>query len=193
MTNTSATGGYLAPGTIPAPMEGQDLDRFLQQLVVGITGMPGKMVRQRWQPESPNQPKTTETWAAVGIVDRKRDTFGAVQHDPAGLGSDTLIRHETLDLLCSFYGPDGSAMAARLADGLLIAQNREVLFLAGMGVVGVSDMLAVPALTNDQWVKRIDITVTIRREVRRAYPVLNILSAGGPIITDVGLSTTFSA
>jgi hypothetical protein len=193
MSNTSATGGYLSPGATPAPKEGQELDRFLQQVVVGITGMPGDMVRQRWQAEPPNHPKAEDTWAAVGIMRQVPDTYGVVEHDPAGQGGDTLTRHETLELLCSFYGPDCQAKAARLADGLLIAQNREVLFRAGMGLVGVSPILTVPSLVNERWIKRLDVTVTIRREVRRSYPVLNIVSAGGTILTDTGLTTTFLA
>ena len=36
---------------------------------------------------------------------------------------------------------------------------------------------AVPELVNQQWVRRQDLPITLRRIVRRTYPVLNILSA----------------
>lgn len=118
------------------------------------------------------------TWAAIGITNRRADTNAVVIHGPTGNGADTIQRHEEFDLLCSFYGPAADDAASLLREGLSVAQNREPLFLADMGLVSASDTITAPALINDRWQYRIDMTVTIRRQIRRTYPVLNILTAG---------------
>lgn len=191
MSNTSATGGPLAPETTPAPLEGQDLNRFLQQVVAGISGLDGTVIFPRWQKEPPNLPSVGVNWAAVGIVRRDPDTYAAILHDPDGGGGDELQRHETIEMLASFYGPQADSYLEIFRDGLQIAQNREVLQLAGMGLVDTGEAIAVPSLVKDQWLYRVDITMTIRRQIRRVYPVLNILSSGGTITTDNGLVNQF--
>lgn len=190
MSNDSSTGGYLAPSASPAPIEGQTLNRFLQQIVVGITGLDPTLVRPRWQPEPPNMPAIDATWVAIGITNRKADTFAAIIRDPTGDGADTVQRHEEFDLLCSFYGPSADDTASLLREGLSIAQNREPLGLADMGLVGVSDTITAPSLVNDRWQYRLDMTVTIRRQIRRTYPVLNVLSAGITVTTDTAPPVT---
>lgn len=187
MPNTSASGGYLAPdGVITPPLEDQALDDFLGDLVGGITGLDrDKYVRPRWQEEPPNLPARTVNWVAVGVVHRTSDTNAVEQHDAGGQGTDVVIRHEELDLLCSFYGPNCQAYGALLRDGLGVAQNREALFLAGMGLVSVGDLTKAPEMIKSAWYQRTDLTVVIRREVRREYSVLNILSATAEIISDV--------
>jgi hypothetical protein len=187
VANTSLTGGYLAPEATPAPLEGQELLRFLQQYVVGITGLDGELVRPRWQPEPPNIPNAGVAWAAIGVSMRVADTFpfvGSVDR-PVGLGSVQMQNHEVLSMLCSFYdlGAAGLAdsYASRLRDGVQIAQNREPLFNAGMGLVDVSDMIPVPVLLKMRWLYRVDLTVRIRRVVVREYPVRTVVEAEGTV------------
>src|SRR4051812_32846586 len=99
MANDSSTGGYLAPAGSPAPLEGQALLRFLQGVVVGITGLPGKRVVQRWQDEPPVIPPGDVPWAAVDVVSREMDDNASIIHDPnanAATGQDNLQRHEIL-------------------------------------------------------------------------------------------------
>lgn len=191
MTNTSATGGYLAPEASPAPLEGQDLNRFLQQVVVGVTGLSGTLVRPRWQAVPPNLPAAATVWAAVGVLSRPSDTFPHVLHDPDVLGADVLTRNETLNLQVSFYdtGTNGQAdkFCAILRDGLVIAQNREVLGLNGMVLNSTGDPQPVPALLKQRWLYRVDLPVVIVREVRRVYPILNLASFVGTLVNDVGL------
>lgn len=189
MTNSSATGGYLVPAPSPAPLEGQDFNRFLQQIVVGITGMEGNLVRPRWQPEPPNWPAVGSDWAALGIIGRKADTFAVELHDPNGDGSSELRRHEEVELLVSFYGPNADLNAELLRDGLQISQNREVMQLASMNLVETGECLAVPSLEKDKWLYRVDLRVVIRRQIRRVYPVLNLLSANGTLNTDEPLQS----
>lgn len=182
MTNTSATGGYLVPdGVITPPIEDDALDDFMGDVVAAITGLDrDTAVRPRWQAEPPNLPDRTVNWCAVGITHRKADTFASVVHGPTlggGEGADVLTRHEELDLLISFYGPACQATGALMRDGISIAQNREQLFLAGMGLVSVGDLTKAPEILKSAWYQRADLPLVIRREVRREYPVLNLISA----------------
>lgn len=188
MPNTSATGGALSPAVSPAPLEGQTLNRFIQQWIVGITGLDGTMVRPRWQAEPPNIPTAGTAWAAIGITSRPSDTYPYVRHDPTGLGSDELQRHETLNLLASFYdlGTNGLAdnYAALLRDGAAIPQNLEPLTVAGMALVETGDPVAVPSLLKTRWLYRVDLPVSLRRQINRIYPVENLLSSQGTLLAN---------
>lgn len=187
MPNTSATGGPLSPAVSPTPLEGQALNRFLQQVVVGITALDGQWVRPRWQAESPNIPDAGEVWAAIGVVDRDSDTFPAIT-----AFDTTLQKHEVLNILVSFYdlGTNGLAdyYAALLRDGLMIPQNREVLTVADMGLVEVGRPVAVPSLLKQRWLYRVDMPMTIRREIQRVYPILPLVSAQITTKTDDGVT-----
>ena len=193
MATTSATGGYLVPAASPAPLEGQSLDQFLQQVVVGITGLPGNLVRPRWQQTTPNLPAKGTDWAALGITDRDPDTFAATVHtDDATGGYDTLYRHESLQVLTSFYGPNAGSYAGILSDGLQLPQNLEVLTTNKMGLVSTGSPRQVPELIKNQWVRRFDLQVIINRQIVRAYPILTLLSADGTVVTDSGQTETIS-
>lgn len=170
--NTSATGGPLQPAP-PGPLEGQDLLRFIQQWVVGITALPGDMVRPRWQPQPPNIPAAGQAWAAIGVTSRPSDTFPYVE-------GDYLQRHEILNVLSSFYdlGSNGQAndLAARLRDGTSVPQNREMLTNSGFALISVGEVVAVPSLLKQRWLYRVDLPIVLRREIERTYPVLTLES-----------------
>jgi hypothetical protein len=192
MPNDSATGGYLAPGVIAAPLEDQALEDFLHDVVAGITGIANDLVRPRWQEEPPNLPARNVDWVGQGIPNRRRDTFPVVQHDPdasAGAGADILIRHEELELLCSFYGPNCQAKATLLADGIFIPQNREVLATVGLKLKEAGEPTKAPELIKGRWYQRCDLAIWLRREIRRQYPVLNLLAATGEVITTAATRT----
>lgn len=194
MANDSATGGPLAPiPGGPAPLEGGALNDFLQQWVVGVCGLPGMLVRPSWQTEPPDLPDAATAWMAFGVTQRPSDTYPAVVHDGAGnngQGQDVLHRHEDIDLLCSFYdtGEAGKATfyAAMLRDGCSIAQNIEVLQLAGFEFVSCGRLITVPTLVKTKWLYRVDLALAVRREVIRYYPVLNLLGVQGTLKTDQG-------
>lgn len=183
MANTSATGGYLAP-TAPVPPEDDALDDLLQAMVAGVTGLPGDLVRPRWQATVPKQPEPGVNWCAIGVPDQANDASPAIQHNPDGDGSDTYIRHQDIELLCTFYGPAAKGYAQRLADGLAIPQNREQLGLNDMAFVSAGEIRAAPDFVNQQWVRRYDITLTLRRKNTRTYAVLNLISADADVSTD---------
>lgn len=183
MPNTSATGGYLAPSNT-APAADAALDDQLQAMVVGVTGLPAAMVRPRFQMTPPPHPDPAADWCALGVTRETPDANAWIGHDPAGQGSDKMQRHATLEVLCSFYGPAGQGNAGRLRDGLALPQNREALEANGLAFVGLGEILRAPDLLNQRWVMRHDLTLTLRRQIDRIYPVLNILSAPVAIHTD---------
>lgn len=192
MPNDSSTGGPLPPAgpPAPAPLEGATLNDFLQGWVVGITGLPGNMVRPRWQTEPPDIPDAGTAWASIGITERTADEFPAVVHVGDGNGVDQLQRHEQFTLLCSFYdtGTDGQAdnYAALLRDGTAIAQNRELLTTNGMALVSVGEAIAVPSPVKTIWLYRVDLPVILRRVIVREYPVLNVQSTVATVSADNG-------
>ncbi|KVE41703.1 phage neck terminator protein [Burkholderia sp. BDU5] len=182
----SSTGGYLAPAVDAPPAEDDALDDLVHDLIAGVTALPGDLVRPRWQPTVPKQPEPGVDWCAFGVQEQEPDAGPAIQHDGTGDGHDhdTYIRHQDIDVLCTFYGPHAKGYAQRLADGLAIPQNREQLQLQDMAFVGAGSIRAAPDLVNQQWVRRYDMTVTLRRKITRAYAVLNLLSATVATTTD---------
>lgn len=180
----SSTGGYLSPAVASPPLEDDALTAIFQQMIVGITGLPGNMVRPRWQPNPPKQPEPTVNWCALGIAVQTLDDGPAIVHNGAGNGSDTYIRHEQIDVLASFYGPNGMQNAQLLSDGLAIPQNLEQLKAQDMNSVDTGQIRAVPDLINEQWVRRYDIELTFRRKITRSYNVLNTLTAQGTVQTN---------
>ena len=182
--NDSSTGGYLSPAVASPPLEDDALTAIFQQMIVGITGLPGNMVRPRWQPNPPKQPEPTVNWCAMGIAVQTLDDGPAIVHNGAGNGSDTYIRHEQIDVLASFYGPSAMQNAQQLSDGLAIPQNLEQLKAQDMNSVDTGQIRAAPDLINEQWIRRYDLELTFRRKITRSYAVLNILTAQGTVQTD---------
>lgn len=186
MPNTSASGGYLTPeGSPAAPLYDDALDDLLQALFVGLTGLAGTYVRPRFQLKPPKQPAASVDWCAVGAMRIVRDASPAIEHDPtadAGLGHDTLTRHEDIHILASFYGPHASALATMAQDGITLAQNNEVLQSQLMMYVNTDTIMQVPELVNEQWIRRFDLPMHFRRQVKRAYAVENIVSADSTLV-----------
>ncbi|MDH0287680.1 hypothetical protein N7414_01025 [Pseudomonas sp. GD04087] len=182
MANTSASGGYLTPAGIPTPAD-EALEDILQPMVVGITGLPGKMVRPRWQPGNPKQPEPNTNWCAIGVMHTKQDANPAIEHDGTGDGADQYQRHQDVILLATFYGPNAQAYGQLLSDGMYVPQNGEALRALNMAFVEAGELIAAPDLINQQWVRRYDLRIRLRRKIERTYPVLNILSADTPVIT----------
>lgn len=179
MANTSATGGYLAPAITPAPLQGQSLEDFLQQVLSFVSGLPGKSVIPRWQQEPPNLANIGTNWAALGIQTTDPDWNAVQTHDPDG--TTKLSRNEQVEILTSFYGPQAELYAGVFRDGIQVDQNREVLQLAEMGLVSTGRATAVPSLVKERWLYRVDLPWVINRLVRRTYPVLNLLIAQGTL------------
>jgi hypothetical protein len=197
MVNDSSTGGPLLPDpAITPPLEGQALNDFLQGWMVGICGLDGTLFRPSWQPEPANIPTEGTCWAAFGVRKRPNDTYVFVKHlgdADGGLGADQQQRHETLDILVSFYDLGVSGLAdyyvSLLKDGFQVAQNLELLQLNGYGLVEASEPIAVPVLFKERWQYRVDLALVMRRQTRRQYPVRNLLGFRATLKTSDGTTT----
>lgn len=173
--NTSATGGYVAPLT--ASLDGDALDDVLQAAVAAITGIPGNLVRPRWEPVPPQQPLAGTDWAAIGVMNETPDANAWFGHDPTGDGTDKMQRHVDLDVLVSFYGPNARGNVSLLRDGLAIAQNREAVAQSGVSFVASGITRNVPELVGQQWLQRCDLALQFRRLIGRTYPIDTITQA----------------
>ncbi|MBC17088.1 MAG: hypothetical protein CL942_08555 [Desulfovibrio sp.] len=185
MTNTSATSGYLTPTS--APIQQEAFEDAIQAMVVGVTGLPGEMVRPRYQPKPPRRPGKDENWCAIGVSDTL-GSHSSKTHDSEGDGQDVVITVESLEVLASFYGPGAKEMATRLRDGLVPDQNRAELRKAGISVSEIGKPTNAPEMVNGAWVPRVDLPLNMQWETRQTYGVLNILSASGELVTDTGLA-----
>lgn len=178
MATDSSAAGYLVPAGTPNPIYDQALDRVLHDVIQGITGIVDPtLVRPRWQPEPPATPAFTTDWIAYGITRSTRDTFAYMGHDGDGQGSDELVRTEELLVLVSTYGPNAHGNMERLSDGFEVEQNRAALQALDADLVECQESIVLPALLKEKWVKRVDMTIVLRRKVTRSYPVLNLQSA----------------
>jgi len=187
MPNTSASGGYLAPSVLTPPEEDAELDALFQGLTVGITGLAGAFVRPRWQTVVPKTPERDVNWAAVGVRSQKADAGPAIKHNPTaggGLGTDTVQRHELVEVAFSFYGPNGQRYAAVMRDGLSLPQNLEAIRPYGLRYRDQLPIVSVPEQINNLWFRRYDYTVFFARGFTRTYGIENLVAAEGVIVTD---------
>lgn len=185
MTNTSATSGYLTPTSAAIQQEG--FEDAIQAMVVGVTGLPGQMVRPRYQPKPPSRPGKAENWCAIGVSDTL-GSHSSKAHDSEGDGQDVVTTVESLEVLASFYGPGAKDMATRLRDGLILDQNRAELRKAGITVSEIGKPTNTPEMVNGAWVPRVDLPLNMQWETRQTYGVLNLLDAPGSVKSDHGVS-----
>ena len=157
----SSTGGYLLPSTAP-PLDDETLQRKINHVIRGVTGIPGELVRPRWSPEPVLLPTITTNWIAFGETSRLNERGTPyMQHvgrayDIDGEeipydGHDVLIRHEIIVYLASCYGPACYQTAALLRDGVFVVQNWEELQAYGVILTEVGNIVPMPELVNDRW------------------------------------------
>lgn len=187
MANSSATGGILTPALLPVVTV---QDRLLQSLIAGLTGLAGANVRPLWQQNPPKQPEVNVDWCGFGIAKQEGDKGGAyVRHGERTVGNvttefETLQRYEALDIQVIFYGPNALEYAGRIRDGLEIAQNRDTLRAAGLGVSDFGPVVRMPELVNEQYYNRADVTFKLSHEINREYSILSFVSSAGVISSE---------
>jgi hypothetical protein len=184
MPNDSSTGGFLAPSSTGGDLNDAALQDFLQTIVVGITALPGDLVRPRWQAEPPNIPDIGVSWAAIGPGRRERESFSARRTTDTG---QIVVRNRTIEILCSFYGPAAETNGELLAMGFELPQNREALTWAngawtGFNLVGgVSGPVIAPALLKGKWYYRVDYSFVVRQQQKYTYTILTVEKAAGTL------------
>jgi len=180
-SNTSATGGFIRLSPAPGQTDTEDV---LHDLIVGITGFCGELVRPRWQPEPPKEPKPDVDWCAFGITRYEPHNFPAIQHHGEGEGSDEITAHEILTVLASIYGPGHMNFARLLRLGLHVPRNLKVLRENKMAFTRAGSIVPVPALVAMQWRARADITLTFQLMTRQRFDSPNIQEISGTLVSD---------
>lgn len=174
MSNDSTSAGYLTPLS-SQPVYDEALERQLSQWVRALSGLPAGMVRPRWTPVQASQPAADVNWCGFGITDFDADYNPAfIQQDE---DSSELWRHEVVECMASFYGPGGQGIATQFRDGITVGQNNDTLNDTGLSLFDHSKLTPFPELINNQWVRRYDITVRLRRKVIREYGIKSLLDA----------------
>lgn len=185
--------GFLQPAVSPSQPQDDPLIDFFQPLVVGILNITPSLIRPKFQTEPPALPGINVNWVAITVNAQSGQLYPAVVHDPTGDGSDVLQNHEVIDAGFTFYGPNSGGNASKFRDGLNIEQNRAELRAAGVGVLDIGQIICAPELLlNNRWYNRADMTVSFNREIKRRYPVLNILSAKGDIRSQTDVISPFN-
>lgn len=180
--NNSSTGGYLKPQVQPSNFGNLSFEQFLQTVFVGVSGLPGDLVRPKWQLNPPPQPDVLVDWLAIGLAEDDADTFS--YQGVTSSGSNQFMRMEELVVQCTFYGPNSLEFMRIVRDGLQLGQNREALKKALMDFVSTSKGMRVPDLVNERWVNRWEMTAYLRRQDMRVYPVLDFVSGSGSVIVN---------
>ncbi|MDV0592625.1 hypothetical protein RZP54_27190 [Raoultella ornithinolytica] len=139
-----------------------------------MTGLDKNVVYPRWTDPQIQIPKNGTTWCAFGITGIQEDFNPAYRQ---GEESAEQWSHETVSLILCFYGPQGLATATRFRDGLLVAQNNEELNRSGLTFMQQGRILNLPELINNQWVRRYDISVDLRRKITRQYGIQSLVDA----------------
>lgn len=175
---SSSTGGYIVGAEVNLPGD-LTLAQFIQQFLVGVTGMVNTTVRPKWQKNPGKEPATTEdNWCAFGITETPAQLDSYVE---MGADSSTLQAQEELLIDLSFYGPEAYKNAKKLRDGIKIGQNRDVLRTGKIGFKEISSIRNFPEQKGGVWFQRSDVNLTLVRQADSVFAIVPVLSAGGTI------------
>ncbi len=181
----SSTGGFLQP---VEPFEtADDFEDVLHDFITGIVGLPGNMVRPKWEEHPAGLPPAKVDWCAFGIVEEGGDAIGGERHFGEDGGHNIASVHEPFAVLVSFYGRNSRANVRKLRLGLAVAQNRECLYRREIAFVEAGASIHVPETVGERWNDRWDIRLTFRRRVAAKYPVLNIAKTQVALRAENGL------
>lgn len=180
MSNDSTSAVWLTPTGDP-PDDDEALERKLSQWVKALSGLPDGMVRPRWVAVQPAQPAQSVNWCGFGILSIDDDDNPAIVNQTDD--SNELWKHEQIECMASFYGPGSQGISSQFRDGLKVPQNNSQLNTLGLSLGEYAKITAAPELINQQWVRRYDLTILLRRKLIRTYGVKSILEPNITITT----------
>lgn len=179
----SASGGYLVPVS-PLPIDDEEMGRRLSNLVSGVSGIPGNLVRPRWQKNPPPIPDEDTDWVAVGVTSYPSlNGTPPMLHHQEQEGFTVALDGGPVNALASFYGPNCAGLARLCRVGLWVNQNWEQLEPIGLSLTDVGDVTVTAELVNETWLRRADVPIFLAQSIERTYAILNILSAQGLVHT----------
>lgn len=162
MAKNSEVYGWLVPARGPSE---KNLEDVFSNLVCALCGIKQNLVRPRYQEKPPYIPAANVDWCAFSIL-AEGAPGASVWHeaDEKKVGHSRLVADEEFSVLFSFYGPNCRGNARALRDGLWIEQNRAVLRLEhNISLLRNGQLIPVPELVNERWLKRCDISVEFVR------------------------------
>ncbi|CAM3714321.1 hypothetical protein [Rouxiella silvae] len=180
LSNDSTAAGWLTPTGDP-PDTDESLERKLSQWVKALSGLPDGMVRPRWTPVQPAQPAQSVNWCGFGILSITGDDNPAFVNQSDD--STEMWKHEQIECMTSFYGPGSQGVASQFRDGLKVSQNNAQLNTLGLSLGEYSKLVSAPELINQQWVRRYDMTIFLRRKLIRTYGIKSVLGTNFTITT----------
>ncbi len=179
--NSSATGGYAKPESTVQLPSSLSLTQFIQSVLVGISGIDGKLVRPMWQQKPPKQPDIDTDWIGFAIASDDPDFQGYLNTN--GDGSTSYGRQSTLEVSCKIWGPKTLETYAILRDGFQIPQNNAQLVRANFGFIELTRAIRIPDLINELWFNKVETVLRLHFTTQRTYPILSFLSASGTVYT----------
>ncbi|MCO7512711.1 hypothetical protein NJH77_26060 [Serratia fonticola] len=176
LSNDSTQAGWLTP-TVDNTDYDEALERNLSRWISAVSGLPGKMMFPRWQPQEKTRtlPDANANWCAYGVLSVTAD-YNPAFTNTTDTGTE-LWRHETLECLISFYGPAGQRSSLQFRDGITLNQNNDELTKLHLSLGDYGRIMAVPEFLSEQWIRRYDITVRLRRKIIREYGIKSIAEA----------------
>lgn len=172
--NTTGQTGWLGPLNDDASYD-LSLETQLSIWIRNVSGLAAGRVIARWQSDQPPIPPVTVNWCAFGVLMFDADSYPAFVNQ--GDATAEQWRHELVECLASFYGPDGQRTAARFRDGIAVSQNNDMLKQMGLTLVDCDHIRPAPELLNNQWVRRYDLMVRLRRKTVSTWGIQSLTDA----------------
>jgi hypothetical protein len=176
----SSQQGYLQGS--PASLYGDPLEDLFGRVIQGITGLPGNLVRPKYQVNPGTIPEFDVDWASFSVYVEPVlwNAYKTLEDDL----TYTVEGTEVLRVLVSFFGPGYQNLERTWRDGIQLGQNRDELANAKIAFIEFADPVITPLLLKERWVKHIDVRGTFHRWARRDYKVRSLVYADGVIHGD---------